>query len=319
MRDRTKQPVCRAALLLEVVIALVIMVSALGVLGAQLTGGLRMTAEADDWTRAAALVDRMLALVELDPDLQELILQEQVLDGEFGDRFPGWFWEIEFQPIEQVPGLGQIRLTILYQEDIENQDNAKGARIIRQVALLKGERAKIDLVEDFGMDEMQVEQLLAAMPTVGFDPSAMDPQVLIMLATQDPEMLLQMLPALAPLLQRYFGAAIAAGELPAGLSGDGGDAGLPPTGGLSPDDLAGLLDGLAGGGGGGAQLPGVGGQPGAGRRGGAAPGAGADTTRRPGARRGGAAPGGTGGGGSTNQPRYTIEDLMRLRDEMGGG
>jgi hypothetical protein len=311
-------------LLLEVVIALVIMVSALGVLGAQLAGGLRMTAEADDWTRAAALVDRMLALVELDPDLQDLILQEQVLDGEFGDGFPGWFWEIEFQPIEQVPGLGQIRLTILHQEDPENQDNAKGARIVRQVALLKGERAKLDLAQDFGMDEMQVEQLLAAMPTVGFDPSAMDPQVLIMLATQDPEMLLQMLPALAPLLQRYFGQAIAAGELPGGLSGDGGaggDAGLPSTGGLSPDDLAGLLDGLVGGGGGGAQLPGVGGQPGAGRRGGAAPGAdaGTGTTRRPGARRGGAAPGGAGAGGNANQPRYTIEDLMRLRDEMGGG
>lgn len=126
----------RAALLLEVVVALAIMVAAMGVLGAQLVGGLAMTSDSDQRTRAAALADRLLALVELDSEMQELILIEEQTDGDFGDAYPGWFWEITFEPTE-VEGLGLVRVDVLYQENPEQRDSVEGATLIRRVVLLK--------------------------------------------------------------------------------------------------------------------------------------------------------------------------------------
>ena len=58
----------RAALLLEIIVALTIMVSAMAFVGAQLIGGLRMVAYADQQARAGELADRMLAILELDTE-----------------------------------------------------------------------------------------------------------------------------------------------------------------------------------------------------------------------------------------------------------
>ena len=64
----------RAALLLEVVIALTILVAAMGMLGAQLSGGLKITENARQQTRAAQLADRIMALIELDMQIAELLI-----------------------------------------------------------------------------------------------------------------------------------------------------------------------------------------------------------------------------------------------------
>ncbi|MFH1747570.1 MAG: hypothetical protein ABIG44_11055 [Planctomycetota bacterium] len=331
-----------AALLLEVVVALTIMVSAMGVLGAQLVNGVRLTADADRLTRAAALTDRLLALVEMDPEMQESLLLEEQADGEFGDQYPGWFWEIEFQPVESVEGLGQVRVAVLYQEDPGRIDSDDGATLIRQVVLLKAAPGRVDLVEDFGMDELQVEELTALLPLADFDPSAVDPQMLVAALTENPELLLELLPELMPLLQQY-------------MANSGGLAGMMEGGiPFSPGDLAGQLGGLEGmigeepkkdgdDVGGKDTLPGdmpaVDGFPGmrdqgmggAARGGRGTRGGGRGGDAQPGGRggRGGgsgdAQPGGRGDRGSGAQdgpPRYTIEDLMRMRDEMtrqGGG
>lgn len=318
----------RAALLLEVVVALAIMVAALGMLGTQLVSGLEMTSEADRQTRGAELVDRLLALIEFDPEMESRLLEEEQADGDFGDQYPGWFWEISFQPVEQVPGLGQVRATVLYQEDPDRQDSPEGARIIRQVVLLRAARGEIDLVEDFGMDEEAVAELADMLP-MEFDPTAVDPQILVTLATEDPEMLMQMLPALVPLLQQYFGSGL---EGPAAqLLGPGGAAALGDLGGEAGEKLQGMLGELGGqmgdlegdlglppARGGGEVRGGAGGA----RRGGGR--AGASAGRGTGGRRGGATGGRRGGAAGSagtpdsGQPRYTIEDLMRLREELRG-
>jgi len=91
-----------------------ILVAALGVFGAQLVSGLRMTETADLRTRAEAMLERVLALSEYDPEMQDLLLSEERTDGDFGDEYPGWTWEIDFLPIEEVAGLGQVRISVLY-------------------------------------------------------------------------------------------------------------------------------------------------------------------------------------------------------------
>ncbi|HOO18147.1 MAG TPA: hypothetical protein PLU99_13715 [Phycisphaerae bacterium] len=316
----------RAALLLEVVVAMAIMVGALGVLGAQLVSGLRATEAADLRTRAGALLERVLGLVEYDPELQDRLLTEERFENEFGDDLPGWFYEIEFKPIEEVAGLGQIRISVLYQSEDDARSGA-GARLLSQTVLLKAARAKINLVEDFGLPADKLEEITALLPE-GLDPTDFDPQRLIALAKADPQLIISLLPALVPLLQQYFGQG---GGLP-------GDLQLP--GGFSPQDLAdleeaagALLGGGAGGGRGGAGVrPPPGGPP---------PGASTVTPRAGGRGRGGQSGAGiqsggtrTGGGRSGRAPQpalrqgsgpggqYTIEDLMRLREELqsqGGG
>jgi hypothetical protein len=331
---------CRGALLLEVVLAMAILVAALGVFGAQLVSGLRMTETADLRTRAEAMLERVLALSEYDPEMQDLLLSEERTDGDFGDEYPGWTWEIDFLPIEEVAGLGQVRISVLYRSPDDVGRDSRGPQLVGQAVMLKAARAKINLVDDFGLPTEKVDELAALMPEE-FDPTDFDPQKLIELATTDPQMIMTLLPALVPLLQQYFGqSGLPAGlEIPGGLEGlmgglQSGDA----TGGLTQEQL-GQLEGLAG------ELTGGGGRGGAGGHqggavkppgGGPPPGAGSVTPRggqgrggRGGAAgRGGQAGGGSGGGaqkppgaGAGGQPQYTIEDLMRMRDELqkGGG
>jgi len=318
---------------LEVVVALTILVAALGVMGAQLVAGLRLMGEADQQARAAALADRLLTMVEFDPELEEVIAQEKRMDGDFGLAYPGWFWELEFEPLEtegefveeQVP-LSQVHVRVLHQEDRERADDSAGAKLVREVVLLKAPRPKINLVEDFGMSQEQAEQLGAALPVGDLDLLALDPQVLVTLATQDPQTFLTLLEPLLPLIRQYFGAALSgqAGQFlqgggPTGQAAAGEQAGTGGEGEMSIDDLLRLEQELIGGQGGAGQggrtgRPGAAGAPGQRRTppgGGAGRGAGG---------RGGAGSGrnlpGPSGVGPDGQPRYTIEDLMRLRDAL---
>ena len=103
----------KAALLLEVVVAFGIVTAALGMLGAQLSGGLQMVQYAEQQTRASELADRILALLELDQTLQQQIFVDNKTDGDFGTEYPGWFWRILVEPTETV-GLGMVSLEILF-------------------------------------------------------------------------------------------------------------------------------------------------------------------------------------------------------------
>jgi hypothetical protein len=239
----------RAALLLEVVVALAVLVAAMGALGAALVRGLRLTEEADRRTRAAALADRLLALVELDPLMQDRLLRETQTDGDFGHQYPGWFWQMAFEPTE-IAGLGLVRVEVLYQEDVDQPDRSEGAVPVRQIALLKAAPGRIDLAKDFGMSEEQVSELATLLPISDFDPTALDPQALVALVTENPEALLELLPTLMPLLEEFAakggtgsGTALGPGGMFAQLGQESGGEG---------GDLAGQLRAALGGAGAGA-------------------------------------------------------------------
>jgi hypothetical protein len=339
----------RAVLLLEVVVALAIMVVAMGLLGAQLIGGLRMTGDAEELTRASQLADRVLALLELDPNTVERFVEYREVDGDFDEQYPGWFWRAVSEKLEEVelteqireePRLSRVTIQILHQRDPDRLDDIEDAHVVRQLHLLKAARGTIDLERDFGLPAENAEMLKANLP----------PEVL----TEDGEIdfakLVQYVGAdLFSLLPMFMGLAQQAGGV-AGL-GEGFSAealaGMAGEGGFSPDELMGLLTGGAGGGDGGAggneaiaemlrsQLGGqlteeqlsnllsmVGqgrGGAGAGRGGGG--GSGGRAGRGGGGGRGGrggqAADGGPGDEGPSVEPRRGrgIEDLARERDE----
>jgi hypothetical protein len=189
----------RGALLLEVLVALTILVFALGLLGAQLVGGMRLTAEADLQTRATQLSDRLLALLELDQNTAERFFGDRQVEGDFGEANPGWFWRAAVEPTD-VEGLGRITIEILHQPDPRRQKDIRDALRVRRVHLLKADPARIDLAQDFGVDEQTLEEFAATIPIPGLDPRALDPQALVSL---DPATLLELLPQLLPLIQQF--------------------------------------------------------------------------------------------------------------------
>ncbi len=224
----------RAALLLEVLIALTIAVFAMGLMAGQLVGGLRLTYDADFQTRAVQLSDRLLALLELDMETAARFFSDQSIDGDFGEGNPGWFWRAYIEPLQDFEGLGRVTIEILYQTDEERIDHIEGATVVRSLHLLKADPGRIDLAEDFGVPEEQLALLSEMVPIPGFDPQSLDPQQLVSL---DPATLLEMLPVLLPLLQQF-----------GGIGGGGGMLG-ELLGGALPPGLEGL-EGLMGGAGG---------------------------------------------------------------------
>lgn len=285
-------------------VALTILVFALGLLGAQLVGGVRLTAEADLQTRVVQLSDRLLALLELDQQTAERFFADRQVEGDFGEAHPGWFWRAAVEPTD-VEGLGRVTVEILHQPDPRRQGDIREAVRVRRLHLLKADPGRIDLARDFGVDEQKLEELTATVPIPGLDPHALDPQRLVSL---EPALLLELLPQLLPLIQQF---APGLGQRLEELAG-GTDLFSDPNqlrelleGGQLPPELADLstgqppsLGGLAG------QIaPPRGGQRGPGDRGGLPGGSGRPELR--------------GGGGSRGG--VTIDELNRNRGGSSRG
>jgi hypothetical protein len=322
------RPARHAALLLEVVVALTVLVAAIGLLGAQLVGSLNTIFYSEEQLRASLLADRVLALVQMDPDMQRRLAEEDDFEDLFGKEYPGYYWHIHTEPLERdkPDELKVVTIQVFYQPDKQLHEDLAGintATMLRQLALFKGKPGTINLVEQAGLSEEAAEELRQAIPIAGFDPAAIDLQQLMATLTND--QIMQLIPMLMPLLQQ-----IASGQLPADLQGlaeqISGTLGPDTLGGLSAEDLANTIQQAVGGGGrpaaaGGALSPGPAG------RSPATPG------RTPGA--GGRTPGGNPaappakppasppasggraniGSGSGPNGEYTLEDLMRMRDE----
>ena len=189
----------RGALLLEVVVALTVLVTAMGFLGAELIGGLEMTRASEDQFRASLIADRVLAQVELEPNMQQRIAESpNELTGEVGKDYPGYFWRITTEPVDtEHLDINVVSIEILQQRDAKQEHNIDGAAVVRRLALLKADPPRIDLVKEAGLTEEQAEQLRQAIPIPGFDPTSLNLQQLLNL---DPATLAQILPMLQPLL-----------------------------------------------------------------------------------------------------------------------
>ncbi len=193
-----------AALLLEVIIALGIMVTAMAFVGAQLVGGMQYVSASDQQARAGELADRMLALLELDMSRSSQLIEDLYAEGDFEEQHPGYMWRAYVTPLTDVEGLNQVTLEILYQGEPELQtvSDIDKAGVVQRLHLLKADPGRLDLEADFGVPAEQVEQLGDLIPIPGFDPTQLDPQMLMSLP---PEELLAMIAQLMPLLQSQFG------------------------------------------------------------------------------------------------------------------
>lgn len=211
-----------AALLLEVVVALALMIASLAILGAQLRSGILTMRTAEEMNRGVALVDRLMALMELDLELQARLFEDQEREGDFGDQYPGYFWELELEPLEiteledeeildadedELPALFRMDITILY--DPPDEDDPLGsfeeARDLYTVHMIRATPPQIDLTEDFGIAAEQVEQLQQILPD--FDPQQFNPQALItqlsLMVEEDPASLLALAPMIQQLMQQF--------------------------------------------------------------------------------------------------------------------
>jgi hypothetical protein len=215
----------RAALLLEVLVALTIMIGAMGLLGAQLVNGLKMTGQGDRLTRAIELSDRILALIELDPQTQERVFLDEESEGDFGEQFRGWHWRAWVDETD-MDGLGLVNIEILYQANPDDWDQIDGAEVVRAIHLLKADPGRIDLAEDFGVPLEVVEGLLTNFPAFS-ENGTLDLQALLVEFSSDPLALLEFLNE----IQTYLG--------DAGIGGAGGQ--------VSPDMLQQLLNRFGGG------------------------------------------------------------------------
>ncbi len=221
----------RAVLLLEVVVALAVMVSAMGLLGAQLVGGIKMTMYAEEQTRATQLADRMLAVLELDPNTLQRFFEDREIDGDFDEQYVGWFWRATVEELPDDENLGRVTIEILHQRGYDSREDIEDAQVVRTLHMLKANPGRIDLAEDFGIPEEHLETLREVMPDL--DPAALDPLALVSL---DPETLLELLPVILPLLQQF-----GMDKLPQGVTPDMLNDLL--GGGFSPGDLSGLISG----------------------------------------------------------------------------
>ena len=247
----------RGVLLLEVIVALTIMVSAMGLLGAQLVGGIKMTMYAEEQTRAAQLADRMLALLELDPNTVTRFVAEREADGDFGEQYPEWFWRAyaeeleETEDLEQEQRLSRVTIEILHQPGVGLDADIEDARAVRRLHLLKAAPAMIDLEEDFGVPAEKVETIMELIASIAPDAITETGEIDIRVLMQFTgiEDLFALMPMLAGLAGGGFGdenlAGLLGGEglssdvinsfLEAGLGGD-----------ISPDMIQGLLSGAGG-------------------------------------------------------------------------
>jgi hypothetical protein len=339
----------RAGVLLEVVIALTVLVAAMGMLGAQVVGGLNWTAYAEEQLRASHLADRVLALVELDPNIQRRISEAGTTPVEdvFGEQaFPGYFWRVQVEPVDpDDPNeeLGLVTVEVLRQADPQRRDEIEGAQVVRTLAFLRARPATIDLSQ-VGMDPNvvsglpsdlagQLGPLLSALG--GLDMASVTPQQIV--SAVDQETLQTIMPLLQTLLSQAGGGDLMPGGLQ-GLFGRGGEGagtegeglrgppgegpeggsiggGEPPVPGRPPMGPGGPGPGtapLGPRGGGGVRPPPMPGMPPPMRP----PPGGADLPKAgeaPGPRPRRAPP--TTAGGSGEGGRYTLEDLMNLRDQ----
>ncbi|WP_320046862.1 hypothetical protein [uncultured Ilyobacter sp.] len=235
-------PVRHAALLLEVVVALTVMVTSMGFIGAQMVAGINMVMEAEEQTRASQMADRMMALLELDPNTITRFVMQREVDGDFGEENPGWFWRAYADEPEdqfQDEPFNFVTLQILHAPNSLDNETVESARVVRELHMIKAVPATIDLVRDFGMTSEDAEGLLANLPPeVLTESGEIDFTKLVQYL--NPEDLFSMLPMVMGMMQQTGALSGITGSDASGLSE------LLQGGGVSPNQLEDLLGGSGG-------------------------------------------------------------------------
>jgi hypothetical protein len=185
-----------AYVLLEVVIATGLLVVGLAFIGGQIQDSGKAIRVMERRSQAMRLAEQQLAYLDL--GLIDLDSVDEVLDGDFGPRFPDWGWLMTTEPTA-VQGMYRLTLDVLhhirddqYTEDsfdFENAELAYTAYIFRPAP------QALDLALDYGLTEEELADVTDKLEETGLpiDPFKLNPA---MLADLDFEELIQALPIL---------------------------------------------------------------------------------------------------------------------------
>ena len=189
----TRSGAARAAVLLEVLVTVTLIVMFMAMIGSQILSSLR----------AADTIERkqtaMLLAESLSGRLQAGAFEptDEQMEGDFGETYPGWTWRITIQPTDDEE-LMRVSLHVFY-EDPEVEVVATETPVpALSVHTLWPMPPQMDLVSDFGLTEEQAIALADAVPIEGFDVNNFSPQLLL---EMDRDTLLELLPTILEALR----------------------------------------------------------------------------------------------------------------------
>jgi len=194
-----------AAVLLEVVLALALLMIAMGVIGFTFRNGEYFIERSERLTRAMLMTEKLI--VEMDSGL--LAMDEREITGTFvtdgvSETMPGMSFEVVTEPSPSVVGLLNIDINV-YMGNPEDEDSRQ---FVLQTHVVRPLPQGLDFERDFGLDQEQIEQLTEAIPggAALFDPNNFDPRSLASLP-------IDQLVELLPTLLQAFGGQLGQGQI----------------------------------------------------------------------------------------------------------
>jgi len=188
-------------ILLEVLLSMAILALGVAAIGGQMYQALRASQNADRMARAVLLAESLLS--ELDSGL---ILPEQEQEGDFypfGAHYDGWMWRMIIDPTEDE-GVYLVTVEVYYGHYEYTEDNLDDKDLIYEAHALRAEPGTVNLVEELGVEEEELQELSDLLDIPGLDLAGdLNPAEL---ASIDFEMLAEILPFLPPQLLSILGA-----------------------------------------------------------------------------------------------------------------
>jgi hypothetical protein len=205
--------------LLEVVVALGILLTAVSMIGAAMSNANRTAIGAVERSRALMFTEQIIAYYDTGQFQEENQNLREVsgsfAEGETAIAPGGWGWSLKVDQDINVEGLEHVTIRVVEGDPdgpIEEQ------RPILVTHLLRAEKRNINLQDDFGLTESQLEEITELIPggAALIDPTDFDPTSL---ARLDMNMLMEMLPTIMQAIAQMSanGGGLAAGALPPGI------------------------------------------------------------------------------------------------------
>lgn len=162
-------------ILLETVLATGLLLVGLAVIGAQLQEANKSVRVMDLRLRAMMLAEQHLA--ELDLGLVKLDSLDQIVEEDFGPRYPNWAWRLTIEP-SRIENMFVLRLDVFhrvnegYKKDGFDYDSAD---LLYTVYAMRPSPQPLNLIVDFGLSDTQAEQIGTQFGQFNLDPSDLLP------------------------------------------------------------------------------------------------------------------------------------------------
>ncbi len=158
-RGGSVAPRRRAAMLLEVLISVAILVLAISTIGGQVGESLRSAEYTNDLNRAVMLTESVLSEMDLIMDEEDRLIDLDGEEGEgtFGERYPGFGWRIKREPTE-IENLDLVTVQIL--RGSEESESVEDWKVLHSAYVLKLTPGVATIgLSGFGLSEEQLTAL----------------------------------------------------------------------------------------------------------------------------------------------------------------